>query len=111
MSVENCPRCGNPFECRKSDISHCDCSKLKLSETTLQFLSKTNYGCLCNACLFHFDKEVKRAAENQAIGGRLKENIHYYMENGLLVFTELYHISKGFCCKNGCRHCPYGFKA
>lgn len=34
----------------------------------------------------------------------------YYIENGLLVFTEAYHIRRGQCCKNGCRHCPYGFK-
>lgn len=34
----------------------------------------------------------------------------FYMENGLLVFTEAYHLKRGYCCKNGCRHCPYGFK-
>jgi hypothetical protein len=34
----------------------------------------------------------------------------YYMENGLMVFTEAYHRKRGYCCKNGCRHCPYGFK-
>ncbi len=32
---------------------------------------------------------------------------HYYMENGLLVFTEIYHLEKGYCCENNCRHCPY----
>jgi hypothetical protein len=34
----------------------------------------------------------------------------YYIENGLLVFTEAYHLRRGHCCKSGCRHCPYGFK-
>lgn len=34
----------------------------------------------------------------------------YYVDNGLLVFTAAYHIARGYCCKNGCRHCPYGFK-
>ncbi|WP_323348868.1 DUF5522 domain-containing protein [Arcicella sp. LKC2W] len=38
------------------------------------------------------------------------ENLHYYLENRFWVFTELYHLSRGFCCKNGCRHCAYGFK-
>jgi len=33
----------------------------------------------------------------------------YYIENGLYVFTEQYHIKRGYCCKSGCRHCPYGF--
>ncbi|WP_255518087.1 DUF5522 domain-containing protein [Fulvivirga sp. M361] len=34
----------------------------------------------------------------------------YYIENGLYVFTEEYHLKRGYCCKSGCRHCPYGFK-
>ena len=34
----------------------------------------------------------------------------YYMENGFMVFTETFHLRRGYCCKNGCRHCPYGFK-
>jgi hypothetical protein len=41
-------------------------------------------------------------------GNQLIENIDYYMdENGLLVFTKAYHLKRGYCCKNGCRHCPY----
>jgi hypothetical protein len=35
------------------------------------------------------------------------EKIHYYLENGKIVFTEQYHIDRGFCCSNVCRHCPY----
>ncbi|MBK8397873.1 MAG: hypothetical protein IPL26_21875 [Leptospiraceae bacterium] len=31
----------------------------------------------------------------------------YYFENGLMVFTEKFHLKRGFCCGNGCRHCPY----
>ena len=35
----------------------------------------------------------------------------YYLDNnGLLVFTEHYLKKRGYCCQNGCRHCPYGFK-
>ncbi|NNC98851.1 MAG: hypothetical protein HKN85_01585 [Gammaproteobacteria bacterium] len=37
----------------------------------------------------------------------LKENIHYYMENGLMVFTAAYHKARGKCCGNACRHCPF----
>ena len=32
---------------------------------------------------------------------------HYYKENGNIVFTEQYHIDRGYCCGNGCRHCAY----
>ena len=35
----------------------------------------------------------------------------YYEENGYIVFTEKYHLEKGHCCGNGCRHCPYQFEA
>ncbi len=34
----------------------------------------------------------------------------YYNEAGYLVFTEEYHLKKGYCCGNGCRHCPYRFE-
>lgn len=29
---------------------------------------------------------------------------------GFLVFTELEHEARGYCCQSACRHCPYGFK-
>lgn len=31
----------------------------------------------------------------------------YFDENGRMVMTELYHIKRGSCCGNGCKHCPY----
>jgi len=31
----------------------------------------------------------------------------YYTPEGYLVFTEQYHRRRGFCCGNGCRHCPW----
>ena len=37
----------------------------------------------------------------------LKNELHYYMENGYMVFTEAYHLARGNCCGNACRHCPY----
>ena len=37
---------------------------------------------------------------------------HFYTDpqSGFLVFTERYHIERGFCCQSACRHCPYDFK-
>lgn len=37
----------------------------------------------------------------------LQVGVHYYFENGFMVFTEAYHLQRGYCCGNGCRHCPY----
>jgi hypothetical protein len=31
----------------------------------------------------------------------------FYYESGNRVMTESYHKRRGFCCGNGCRHCPY----
>lgn len=32
---------------------------------------------------------------------------YYVDEAGRLVFTAQYHLARGYCCDNGCRHCPY----
>ncbi|MDQ6845389.1 MAG: DUF5522 domain-containing protein [Bacteroidota bacterium] len=40
-----------------------------------------------------------------------KEGVHfYYNEDGNTVFTEKYHLQRGYCCGNGCLHCPYNYK-
>lgn len=42
----------------------------------------------------------------------LVEGEHYYWnENGYLVFTEKYHVQRGYCCGMGCKHCPYNYAA
>jgi len=33
----------------------------------------------------------------------------FYFDGPFLVFTEEYHLRRGYCCQSGCRHCPYGF--
>lgn len=33
----------------------------------------------------------------------------YYTPEGYKCFTSNYHLKRGYCCKSGCRHCPYGF--
>lgn len=40
----------------------------------------------------------------------LIENIHYYYnEKGLMVLTKQYHEMRGYCCGNGCLHCPFDY--
>ncbi len=46
-----------------------------------------------------------------ALSKALKEGEDYYLNaQGLLVFTAGYLLKRGYCCQNGCRHCPYGFR-
>ncbi|TXI68302.1 MAG: hypothetical protein E6Q41_04300 [Cyclobacteriaceae bacterium] len=47
--------------------------------------------------------------ENQNKTGK-PDQPDFYWKNGLLVFTEAYHLKRGYCCTNGCRHCPYRSK-
>ena len=39
-----------------------------------------------------------------------EEDELYFNGNGLIVFTEKYLLERGYCCGNGCRHCPYDYK-
>ncbi len=41
----------------------------------------------------------------------LKEGEDFYLERGYRVMTERFLITRGYCCSNGCRHCPYWPKA
>jgi hypothetical protein len=37
----------------------------------------------------------------------LLEGRDFYFEDGLMVLTARYLKERGYCCGNGCRHCPY----
>ena len=52
------------------------------------------------------DKNIGRIPRKN----EMKEGVHFYFESGYMVFTETYHKQRGYCCKSGCRHCPFGFK-
>lgn len=42
---------------------------------------------------------------------KLKEGVdYYYNECGYVVLTAKYHQERGYCCGNGCRHCPFDFE-
>lgn len=34
----------------------------------------------------------------------------YYNADGLIVLTEKYHLERGYCCGNGCLHCPFEYE-
>jgi hypothetical protein len=33
----------------------------------------------------------------------------YLSPEGYIIYTENYHLKRGYCCKNGCKHCPFGY--
>ena len=48
--------------------------------------------------------DAEETNNEQPVEGR-----DFYFENGLFVLTEHFLLKRGYCCENGCRHCPYGF--
>lgn len=52
------------------------------------------------------DEREKRLLHNKG----LRPEDYYFNEHGLLVYTSCYLLKRGYCCRSGCRHCPYGFK-
>ena len=41
----------------------------------------------------------------------LIEGTDYYInDKGYVVLTEKYHLDRGYCCGNGCKHCPYDYE-
>ncbi len=38
---------------------------------------------------------------------QLVEGVDFYKEGEKVIFTSVYHLKRGYCCGNGCRHCPY----
>jgi len=73
--------------------------------------------CLCPACLKKkIQKKIDDLIENkeynfiQSLGlpKAPQEDIDYYLnEDGLLVMTKWYHLRRGSCCENDCKHCAY----
>lgn len=41
----------------------------------------------------------------------IEDDDYYCNDSGLVVFTEKYLLDRGYCCGNGCKHCPYDYKA
>lgn len=107
-----CPKCNSTFTCKMGDIANCQCNTVQLTEAARKYLSKTSFDCLCQACLTKVNHDVKVASGHQFPTQKemFIEGLHYYKEGNNWVFTELYHMLRGECCKSGCRHCVYGYK-
>jgi hypothetical protein len=37
----------------------------------------------------------------------LQEEDFYKDAKGGVIFTEIYHKKRGYCCKKTCKHCPW----
>lgn len=48
---------------------------------------------------------MKQSKENQP-----EKKDFYISSDGLITFTAHYHLKRGYCCSNFCKHCPYKIK-
>lgn len=51
-------------------------------------------------------KEIKEE-ETEKTRQKFVEGVDYYFDKGLMVLTGHFLTKRGYCCGNGCRHCPY----
>jgi len=104
----NCPLCGQPNECRLCTASTykgpCWCEAVKIPAELLARVPAelVNKACICKRCIETALREAHQKTPFQARAGDF-----YFEPGGLLVFTEAYHLRRGYCCGSGCRHCPY----
>jgi hypothetical protein len=104
----NCPICGEANQCQLcTDSAYkgpCWCASVKIPAELLARVpaEDVNKSCICKRCIEATLRESHRKTPLQARAGDF-----YFEAGGLLVFTEAYHLRRGYCCASGCRHCPY----
>lgn len=109
-----CSNCGVPLTCAADQGASCWCTELPPV-----LPPEAGKSCLCSHCLKvavqekiqQYVIQVKQGEiANQAhkySTAKLIEDIDFYMENGLMVLSSWFHLKRGECCGNACRHCPY----
>jgi hypothetical protein len=105
---ERCPLCGQPNECQlcTSDgyKASCWCIQVKIPHELLAQVPPEllNQTCICKDCVAGFWRECTANRPESVQAGDF-----YFDEKGLVVFKAEYHLRRGYCCGNACRHCPY----
>jgi hypothetical protein len=79
-----CPSCGKDNRCA-ADEANCWCGSVKAQGGVGDGMI-----CLCRECL-------------------TKESVSVFDEDGAL--SREFLLSRGECCGNKCRNCPYGWRA
>jgi len=108
-----CSRCATGSDAAPTVWQHDEADGTDaLPETTRDYLKRTRYRALCGACLNHLEALLGDAAGKSFPGNAagMIRGLHYEIEGSLWVFSEMYHMLRGHCCRSGCRNCVYGFK-
>ena len=112
LSTEKiCTRCRAVFTCGAAQADeNCWCERLP----HVPLIADEQADCFCPQCLSEAIVKLNapesgptEVLNQQASWPLLREGQDYYLEGGVMVFTAAYHLSRGYCCDSGCRHCPY----
>jgi hypothetical protein len=108
-----CPQCNTSFSCLPQN---CWCFDLP----QIHFLSSESQKCICKACLNAESRnQIAKYIANltpekrktiKTLGPVLKpiEGTDYTITHtGLWVFTQWYHLRRGYCCESSCVNCMY----
>lgn len=103
-----CPLCGGANGCQLCTTAaykgSCWCMTANIPDELLARVPADlrNKACLCSGCVAAFHRDRAGAGALPVVPGDF-----YFDAGGLMVFTAAYHLRRGHCCGNGCRHCPY----
>jgi len=117
IKVKNCSTCGTAFDCGDTpEGNKCWCNDFPPIFQPSDIVNCLCPNCFKSACSVKIDEYVATVSPESALENKAKdlpktvsivEGIDYYIENGNYVFKEFFHLKRGYCCNNGCRHCPY----
>lgn len=117
IKVKNCSTCEKPFNCGDTlEGRQCWCNDFPPIFNPSDSIDCLCPSCFTTACSIKIDEYVATISSGTAMDNKAKdlpkttnlvEGIDYYLENGNYVFKAWFHLKRGHCCTNGCRHCPY----
>jgi hypothetical protein len=116
-----CPICGEANDCRIANgctyKSACWCEAAIIPVSLQHYLANefSERSCFCRDCLSLLARHAIQMDVADLIVARvrtertsLRENIDSYVDaQGRTIFTAAFHLKRGYCCGNGCRHCPF----
>ena len=103
-----CPLCGGPNECQLCTLAAykgaCWCARVEIPDALIARVPEElrNRTCICPRCVKDFHRQKTAHSLQPVCAGDF-----YFDSAGRMAFTEAYHLRRGYCCDNGCRHCPY----
>ena len=116
MQKKRCSSCAEILSCNANQVGiACWCSAYP-SILSLE----VQEDCLCESCLSQAiqakiiklintssQQDIIAMARQYRTDEKLISGIDYLIEDNNWVFTQWYHLKRGYCCGNACKNCPY----